>query len=229
MASPKENASYSNGVLNVVFDVTVDDPNPMDKYLILTTYQGDWMQENKWLTSDIDTSFHFYPYNFSITGIPFGEHTVNFTTNTQCTIVLDNAPAHYEIEKTVSVKFFMFADPVVTFLSIQNATSKTTSFPLNFTVDHPIAEMAYNLDGKGNLPINGNTTLAGLSNGKHNVTLCATDQYGYAGTSDSLFFYVDAPQFSLPLVAVVVISIILAVAAIGEIVFRRKNKQNIPG
>jgi hypothetical protein len=44
MESPTWNAVYENGTINACFNVIVDGPSSINKYLSATTYQGDWMQ-----------------------------------------------------------------------------------------------------------------------------------------------------------------------------------------
>ena len=225
MASPTENAVYSNGTINVCFNVTVDGPNSINKDLSVNTYQGDWINDSVWCPSRIYQTIQFYPYNFSIRGIPFGEHSLNFTAHVRGDFALANYSARfYSLEKTISVKFSMHSNPILTFLSFQNANSTTSSFPLNFTVDHPVTQMAYCLDGQEKVPLSGNTTLTGLPNGMHNVTVYATDEFGYTGASDTLFFNVNTPEFPVaPLDAASMIAIAAIVAAIGVLVFRRKH------
>jgi hypothetical protein len=236
MDSPMENATYANGTINVVFNVTVNGPSkingqPLNKNLMLTIYQGDWMQKSEWAPSRIFQTLQFYPYNFSIFGIPFGEHTLNLTTHAQGNFVLGNGSGRgYILEKTISFKFFVLANPVIEFSSPQNANFTTSSFPLNFTVDHPAAEMTHCLDGQESVAINGNTTLTDLPNGQHNVTVYATDKFGYTGKSNTLFFNVDAPDSPefpvMPLTAASIIAAVSVVAGIGVIVFLRKRKQS---
>jgi hypothetical protein len=234
--SPKENTTYNNGTVNVVFNVTVDGPSQingqaLNKHIMLTTYQGDWMQKSEWAPSRIFQTLQFYPYNFNIFGIPFGEHTLNFTTHAQGNFVLANYSGRvYSLEKTISFKFFVLANPLIEFLSPQSSNSTTSSFPLNFTVDHPVTEIAYRLDGQESVPINGNTTLTDLHNGQHNVTVYATDEFGYTGKSDTLYFNVDAAEsIEFPVAPLFVASVVVAVsvvACIGALVFRRKQKQS---
>ena len=235
MESPKWNTVYENGTVNAIFNVTVEGPSSfngkvLNKNLMLTTYQGDWMQESAWCPSRIFQTLQFYPYNFSITGIPFGEHYLNFTSHAQGNLVLENTSGRtFHLEKTISVKFSVRANPIITFASLQNATFENASVPLNFTVDHPITEMSYCLDGQEAIPVSGNTTLTDLANGQHNVTVYATDKYGYTGVSDILFFNVnvtkvDAPEF--PVVPFVTVSAVVSVSAVaGVIAYFKKRKR----
>jgi len=225
MASPTWNAVYNNGTINACFNITVEGPSSIDKQLWLTTYKGDWMQESGWAPwPKITHTMYFHPFNFSITNIPFGEHNLNFTANAQGIYRLENGSSrHYSLEKTISVKFSMRTNPIITFSSHQNNTVETSDSLLNFTVDHPVTEMAYCLDGQKSIHISGNTTLTGLSNGQHNVTVYATDEYGYTGISDTLFFNVNAPEFPT---AIAVASIAtIGIIALGIVVYFKKYKK----
>ena len=114
-------------------------------------------------------------------------------------------------------------------MHLQNATFENASVPLNFTVDHPVTEMSYCLDGEEAIPISGNTMLTDLANGQHNVTVYATDEFGYTGVSDILFFNVnvtkvDAPEF--PVVPFVTVSAVVSVSAVaGVIAYFKKRKR----
>jgi hypothetical protein len=72
--------------------------------------------------------------------------------------------------------------------------------------------------------------LTGLSNGQHNVTVYATDEYGYTGVSDTLFFNVEAPIASapeypvVPLIAASAIAVASAAAGLLKIYFKRRKR-----
>ena len=107
---------------------------------------------------------------------------------------------------------------------LQDATFETSSVPLNFTVDYPVTEMSYCLDGQEPLPLSGNATLTDLANGQHNVTVYATSKYGYTGVSETLFFNVNAPEF--PVAPFITVSAaVVASAFSGVIVFFKKRKR----
>jgi hypothetical protein len=232
MQSPVENATYSNGAIDAIFNATIDGPSfingqVINKVLTYTTYKGDWMQEIKWCRpSSIFYTLPFYGFNFSITGIPFGQHTVNFTGHAQGDFVLANGSFRvYVLEKTVSLTFFVLANPVIEFSSPQNANSTTSSFPLNFTVDHAVTEITYILDGQESTPISGNTTLTDLPNGRHNVTVYATDEFGYTGASNTLFFNVNSPE-SFPVIPVIAVSAVAVAVVAGLLVYLKKRQRS---
>lgn len=228
IASPTENATYSNGTINVSLTVRVVDPNELCENVYLTNYQGDWMQTNASCPIEWDSLIQktiCRQYSFAVTDIPFGEHTINFTAHTQGSFMENNTRCFFELDKTVSTKFFVHANPIVTFLSAQNANSSQSSFPLNFTVDHAVSEMTYSLDGQASASIDGNITLTDLANGQHNITVYATDEYGYTGTSDTLFFNVNPPEF--PVLSVAIVSAVSAIAVVsaGLIIYFKKHRR----
>ena len=162
--------------------------------------------------------------NFTIIDIPFGEHTLNITVSGLGGYWENGTEYMFNYHKTVSVRFAIPTNPIITFELLQNATFETSSVPLNFTVDYPATEMSYCLDDQEAMPIDGNTTIADLANGQHNVTVYATSKYGYTGVSETLFFNVNAPEF--PVVPFITVSAaVVASAFSGVIVFFKKRKR----
>jgi hypothetical protein len=231
VASPTENAVYHNRTINVNFDATIDGPASLSKGLhIISTYQGDWMQESAWCPFPPDFDFgegYMRPSmqrNFSIFDVPFGEHTLNITVSGLGGYWENGTEYMFNFHKTVSVRFAIPTNPTITFASLQNVTFENSSVPLNFTVDYPVTEMSYCLDGQEAIPISGNTTLTDLANGQHNVTVYATSKYGYTGMSETVFFNVNAPEF--PIVPFVTVSAIVVVSAVaGVMVYFKKHRQ----
>jgi hypothetical protein len=238
IASPRENAFYStNGTITLSFNVTGPDaPNLLTKYLSIVDYKGDWMQdaEHAYRTKNFEEytpdDFPFFlEFNFNITGIPNGKHSIIITALGGGGYAEGLTWYSFGINSSSSVDFTMGTIPIVSFLSFQNSTFKSSFVPLNFTVDQPVSEMAYCLDGQRIMTISGNTTLTGLSNGYHNVTVYATDVFGNVGASETLFFNVDAPEpESFPTVPVVAVSSasILVVCA-GLVLYFNKRKREV--
>jgi hypothetical protein len=231
VASPTENVVYHTGTINVNFYVTIDGPASLSMGVhIISTYQGDWMQESAWCPFPPGFDFaegYMRPSmqrNFTINDIPFGEHMLNITVSGLGGYWENGTEYLFNTQKTVSVRFAIPTNPTITFTSLQNATFETSSVPLNFTVDYPASEMSYCLDGQEAIPISGNTTLTDLANGQHNVTVYATSKYGYSGISETLFFSVDAPDFLVvPFIAVSAVIVVSAVA--GVMVYFKKRKR----
>jgi len=99
----------------------------------------------------------------------------------------------------------------VTLLLPQNGNFGTSNVALDFVADNQTSQFKYSLDGGENVPITGNTTLTGLANGYHNVTVYAVDEFGNSIASETVYFSVDVP---FPLATVEVASA-AAVAIVG--------------
>jgi hypothetical protein len=83
--------------------------------------------------------------------------------------------------------------PVITILFPQNDSYYTPSLYLNFTVNEPTSWIGYSLDYQDNVTTTGNTTLTGLRNRSHNVTVYATDLAGNTGSSERVYFCITVP------------------------------------
>jgi hypothetical protein len=83
--------------------------------------------------------------------------------------------------------------PVITNLSITNGNYSLNNLTLSFTTDKPTSWVGYNLDGAENQTIDGNTTLTGLTNGSHTLTIYFNDTLGNMATSGGINFNVDIP------------------------------------
>jgi len=99
----------------------------------------------------------------------------------------------------------------------------TVSYVLiSFILDNPTLEIKYSLDNQENVTITGNTTLTGLSNGLHNLTVYAMDEAWGVGTSETIIFNVEAPE-TFPIIPVAA-GIIIAVVFFGLLLLRRHRK-----
>ena len=112
--------------------------------------------------------------------------------------------------------------PEVVLVGEPNATYSGSYF-LNFTVSKPALWVGYSLDGLDNVTVTGNTTLAGLSSGLHNVTVYAKDAFENEATSETITFNVEEPFPTVPVLAASAISIV-AVAA-GLLYLKRRKRQ----
>ena len=113
--------------------------------------------------------------------------------------------------------------PTVSIVSPENRTYTANSVPLTFTVNKPAKWMAYSLDGKANVTIDGNTTLNELPNGSHNITVYATDLEGNTAASKTIYFTVDA-QGSFPTLLVTIASMIsITGTATGLLYYKKRS------
>jgi hypothetical protein len=82
--------------------------------------------------------------------------------------------------------------PIITILSPENKTYSANAVPLTLTVDEATSWIGYSLDGQANVTITENTTLSDFSTGSHYVVVYANDTFGNMGTSNTVYFTVDA-------------------------------------
>jgi hypothetical protein len=131
----------------------------------------------------------------------------------------------YEVFGSAIVQFTIdTTPPTISVLSIQNATYGATDVDLNFSVSEPVSQITYSLDGQGNVTVAGNTTLADLSIGTHNVTVYAWDTAGNIGASETVTFTVAKPE-PFPTAQVATVSgVSAAVACLGLLVYFKKRR-----
>jgi N-acetylneuraminic acid mutarotase len=114
--------------------------------------------------------------------------------------------------------------PEIKVVSPVNKIYNESSVSLVFTVDKPVNWMGYSLNGENNVTIAGNTTLSGLPNSAHNLTVYVTDQFGNTGASETVYFNVDAPE-PFPTTLVVASVILVAVIGLGLLVYFKKYRR----
>jgi hypothetical protein len=112
--------------------------------------------------------------------------------------------------------------PNITVVSPANQKYNESSVPLTFVVDKPVSFMAYSLDGHENVTIDGNTTLTGLSNGEHNLTVYAKYTLGSFGASETVQFSVSSLDYLIVPVAGVGVASAVAVG-VGLTYYLRKR------
>ena len=114
--------------------------------------------------------------------------------------------------------------PNIVILSENNKTRTTSNVPLNFVVSKPVQQITYCLDGQNNVTITGNTTLTGLPNGDHNVTVYATDEAENTGASETSHFTVaESEPFPTALVVASIVSV--AIISVGLLLYFKKRKR----
>jgi hypothetical protein len=113
--------------------------------------------------------------------------------------------------------------PSITLLSLGNETYAVAEVALNFTVSKRVVWMGCSLDGQRNVTVAGNTTLAGLPEGMHTLTVYANDTFGFTGASEAVTFTV-AESFPSTLVAIAVAVTVAAVVFAGLLVYFKKRR-----
>jgi len=109
--------------------------------------------------------------------------------------------------------------PTIRVVSPENKTYVSSNVSLAFTVNKPASWMGYSLDSQDNVTITGNTTLAGLANGSHNITVYAKDEFENTGASETVTFTIaketEAFPIRLAVVTAIVVAALVLLAAVG--------------
>jgi hypothetical protein len=171
--------------------------------------------------------------NFAInmTGVPEGSHYLEVfavlqgsrRTGRSYGSVPTIHYGRYTLIGSSIVNFTIDTPPDVSILALENTTYNVSDVSLNFTVSQAVSKITYCLDGQENVTIGGNTTLTGLPNGEHNITVYATDEAGNVGASETMYFSVDAPE-PFPTTIVVASAASAAIVGIGILVYLKKRK-----
>lgn len=136
-------------------------------------------------------------------------------------------------EMSSSVKFTVdtyYKYPEIVILSPQNTTFASTEVPLTFTCDRQIVSADYILEGEGgHMSLSGNTTLNGLANGTHAITVYVFTE-GEQGNSQTVHFTVSPEtqlqQEPFSTALVIVASVASAgIIAVGLFVHFKKRKR----
>jgi hypothetical protein len=141
-------------------------------------------------------------------------------------------------EFTVDTQYKPYT-PELVILSPQNQTYITAEVSLTFAVNEPILHAHYMLDRhdpflflSGDTELTGNSTLTGLSNGMHNITVTVVTEKG--STSQTTYFSIDIDDENalttnnpIPIIPIVVAGSIggIAVTGFGLLVYFKKRKR----
>lgn len=167
-----------------------------------------------------------YMGTFVLYGLSEGNHSVTIYEGYQYT----GRWARYEIALWATAEFSIdTGPPILKILEIGTNTS-SQQVPLNFTINEPASWMAYSLDQQTNITISGNTTLAGLSEGSHNLIVYANDTAGNMVSSQTIYFTVSIetqlqPE-PFPTTLIIGSVVTVAVIGIGLMVYFKKRKSS---
>jgi hypothetical protein len=137
-------------------------------------------------------------------------------------LVISSVPLNGISEVT---SFTVVKPPVVDVISPVDQIYDETAVSLTFAVNKPVVWMGCSLDGGDNVTVTGNVTLSGLSSGSHNVTFYAKDSFGIVGTSETVYFSVEAPFPTTFVAAAIVASFV--VIGVGLLVYIKKRKLKV--
>ncbi|MBN1358035.1 hypothetical protein JW988_04615 [Candidatus Bathyarchaeota archaeon] len=227
--SPEITNNYAQNEISLTLNVSIPELKAKyDLHLRYIRYQTDW-------EDNFVTAYHYGPGSgltitdfsddLTFAEIPEGSHNVTFSACVEGGY--GDGITYYAFYLVSSETIYFTVDitaPIVSILSIENRTYETSDIPLNFTINESATQVSYSLDGLDNVTIAGNTTLAGLSAGVHNVTVYAWDIAGHIGASEIITFTTVEPETFpvVPVAAASVGSIIIVAAAL--LVYFKKRK-----
>jgi hypothetical protein len=160
-------------------------------------------------------------YSFSLLGLSDGNHHLTVSAVGES---VSQQGLNTVIGNSTRIDFIVnTAPPLISIMSPENKVYNTTDVSLNFTTNEPVSLMSYSLDGKTNVTIFGNTTLATLSYGSHNLTVYANDTAGSLGVSETVNFSITEP-FPTTLIVAVSGTTVAVVAAVGLLAYFKKHK-----
>ena len=223
--SPQNNTAYASNNVSFSFNVSKpESPSASSTILTYIYYKADWQQNTTFLYNyAVQTSYYIEEFNYShnFTGIPEGKHSIVIYADGKGWYP-PSGLSYYGFEINGSSTVFFTVDttpPRVSVLSLQNKTYSTNDIPLNVTVNESVSKVTYSLDGHENVTITGNTTLNGLSNGAHNLTVYAQDNAGNIGASETIYFSIEPFPTTLVIASVATVAVISA----GLIVYLKKR------
>jgi len=200
-AGASNNTIYRNNFVNCTFLVRVSDSVNVWDDGYLGNYWSSYMTQ--------------HPNAVQIDG--------SGTFNTPYSVDAQNVDRHPLTQPFNSEFYAPKVPPKISILSPVNQQFNESSVPLSFTVNKEVNWTGYSLDGGESVTVAGNTTLEGLANGVHNVTVHAEDAFGNVGASETVSFTVE-----VPFPATMVVAPVVAVAVVGAglvLYFRKRNRR----
>lgn len=233
IVSPQRNIVYNSNNVTLSFNVHVEESGGATYVRLMQVYyKTDWEQNETYVYNNEAISIPYEPhaitefsYNMNLTGIPEGKHYITVHA-VEWGAYIDGLFVHmFSINGSSSVSFTIDVSPSVSVLSLVNKTYDFSDVPLYFTVNEPVSQIAYSLDGKENISISGNTTLTGLANGDHNLTIYAEDEAGNIGVSETVYFSVEVPKPFPTLLVASASGASVAIIGVGLLVYFKKRKR----
>ena len=224
IASPQNNTVYTTNNITVIFNVSTPKVTGT-AYLLGVHYTADWLPNDVIVYTGNAQGYcpSFIEHNATYV-IPDGEHSLTIAAGGGGGYEYSWLWYSFELAGVSVINFTVdTTPPKISILSLKNKTYDTSDVPLDFALNESISQVSYVLDGGENLPVEGNTTLAGLSNGEHNVTVYATDLADNNGTSETRYFNIDVPK-PFPTAPVVASAAAAAAISTALLVYVKKRK-----
>jgi parallel beta-helix repeat protein len=218
-SGPGQNITGSDGIGDTPYVIgggNVDHYPLMAEFLAFSTSSGydmdaisnstildfQYFSNNSTITMQVSNATNDQTYGFCRLEIPRSVLVPPYT------VTVSNSPVQYATlfqNESFSLIYFTYQQtteeitiqeqditpPTILILQPENKTYSVNSTSLTFTVDKPTSWIGYSLDGQANVTINGNTTLADIQDGFHEIILYANSTAGIMGQSNITWFAVD--------------------------------------
>jgi len=221
LETPTNGTTYLSDDISLVIsiNVTLGDVRPDSVVYIL---------DGQETSVPLDSFYGNKPYLATLTGLSDGWHSLSAKATGYSYYDTDPSETHWNIKRKIvtdskSIMFFVdAAPPSIEVFSPRSENYTSADVTLNFTVSKSVEFITYSLDGKNNVTITGNTTITGLPNGAHNITLYANGTNGNIGTSETIHFSITAP---FPTILTLTASgVTVTVIATGLLFYFKKHK-----
>lgn len=195
VSAPVNGSFYNSNNITFVFDPTIPS-NDIPYAIVEVYYRGDWQRSSTQIDLKTLKKANNYrlpsPITFNTENVPSGNRSLTINVVAKGTAYEDRQTikdiyhttyyVNYKIEGNSSVNFTVdLLSPKVKILSLENIVYSKSDLPLTFGVNEQLSKAAYSLNGQSNMSIAGNTTLSGLANGLHNITVYVWDMAGNSG------------------------------------------------
>ena len=231
--SLQNGTQYASSTIKITYRVappygpSVDSGNLVEVY-----YSASWLQDEVHVFQDVPHGLVWDEFSdtFELKGIPQGFCSLTITAVYYC---------YYVFRPYVGATFMISGSSTVTFavdlfplrIGIQSPypqTYATSDVALTFTTNEKTSKLQYSVDSEAPVVVAGNTTLTGLTNGNHNVTVYGVDEFGNPGASETISFTVtQAGSSSIVTTAGAVIAS-AAVVSFGLVAYCLRRKKRRP-
>lgn len=229
--SLKNHTIYSENNISLTLTVSIPESN-YSLGLTEIRYQRDWKESiarlyhytgyGLWITD--------FSYNLTLSEIPEGSHSITFIAEAGGGYAVGLTAYSFGVSSVSVINFTIDTiSPEVSLLHLENETYEASDILINFTVNEQVSLITFSLDGQDNATIYGNTTLTGLSNGRHNITVYVWDRAGHVGASETTYFSVSETEPEPFPTTIVAVASGASVAAVGLgllVYFKKRQKES---
>jgi hypothetical protein len=232
--SPTDSTTYYSRTIELNFSVSgPTGPLVTYPYVVEIHYVASWTGAWVYVVNNgpymarfrpdaIFTGFPTFSGSLTLTDVPDGRHSVTVYANYYSFYHYpqQNEYASFYMTSSSMVSFTVdTTPPQISVLAPKNQTYHSADIPLDFIVDKPVSWLGYSLDGAATVTVPANTTLTGLAEGSHTLTVYA----GNTAKSETTTFTIATSPTSQLIVASAAAS--AAAISFGLVAYATKRKK----